>query len=795
MFRLPHVAALTAAATMAATVALTSGDSASAAAPGTPQVTAADGAAAELDAINPSSRAAGVLALYTPEFGAETRTNAFGGEAVLRATADRAVYEVLSVCTVFDKCPSPGNNAIPADGAVLSASPPATGGTDDRRYLREHLRPGDRVRIDNLYLRTAVTTLTAVDPTAQNNPGGVDQTTGQCYPGCRGAEQLVAYTDASGRATTGTNDYGYEVVVTGGRVTARGGNNRAVPAGAMVLSGHGSRGSWLETNAVIGAAVSLDGLNLAVTIDADAYLTDADNQIGAAQAALTAAQAACARIDADSVRSALDQARTLRTQAAAATGEDAAALARQARHQAQIAGYRTRPARAAEGRGIWVRPIETTEAQITATLDRLAAAGTNLVFLETVWNGYTIYPSAVAADHGIPAQKPEFTGIDPLRIWTEQAHLRGIELHAWVHTFYVGVAPGGAPVLAAHPEWAAVEREDVGKTGPQPSRMEPGYYWMDPAIPAVREYTTSVFREILAGYDVDGLHLDYIRYPVSLPYGADFSYSDHTRQRFAAEHGADPYTLDPASPLWPTWNRWRENVVTTFVEGVRAMTDEVAPQAKLSAAVFADPTDGLNKKFQNWGAWADKGWLDFLTGMSFGTSATSVGADTAVMRARVGDLPLYTATYGPLRGSAPDLVLDQMQAVVDNDSDGVALFAYNQLSALQQEALREGPQRNRVPIPHADYAYAAATGIGAARAEVLAAATCAPVEVNARVSARLLAAQVLTAAPLGLGREAAQRLLTQARADLETAGVQPAYAARLRRDLAMYQRWLTLSAR
>ncbi|MDI1463450.1 family 10 glycosylhydrolase [Catellatospora sp. KI3] len=747
-----------------------------------------------IDAINPSSRAAGVLALYTPEFGAETRTNAFGGEAVLRATADRGVYEVVSVCTVFDRCPAPGNNPIPADGAVLSASPPAAGGGDDRRFLRDHLRAGQQVRLDNLLIRTVSSAVDAVDPTAGTNPPGVDQTKGVCFPGCRGAEQLIAYTTASGRPSTQTNDYGYEVVVTDGRVSARGGNNRAIPAGGMVLSGHGSRGSWLETNAVIGAAVTLTGDTVTVAIDAQAYLSEADAQLASARTALAQARESCAAIDAAAVEQALDRAGQLRSQAAAAQQpQDAAELARSAGHQAAIAAYRTRPARAAEGRGLWVRPTETTPAQISAALDRIADAGVNIVFLETVWNGYTIYPSAVAAADGLPAQKPEFAGFDPLRIWVQQAHQRGIELHAWVHTFYVGIAAGGAPVLSAHPDWAAVEREDVGKTGPQPSRMEPGYYWMDPAIPAVRDHVKAVFSEILTGYAVDGLHLDYIRYPVSQPFGADFSYSDYSRQRFAAEHGTDPYTLDPQSPLWETWNRWREARITSFVADVREMQQQVAPAAKLSAAVFADPTDGLNKKFQNWGAWVDAGRLDFLTGMSFGTSADSVGADTAVMRHRVGDVPLYTATYGPLRGSTPDLMLDQMSAVVDADSDGAALFAYNQLSALQAEALREGQQRNHVPVPHADYPAAARAGLADAAASIGSARACISLADAAAITTRLSAARLLLDQPADARLDAAARLLDQAVERLTAAGAEPGFTERLRRDLTMYQRWLRLA--
>ncbi|MFY1594850.1 glycoside hydrolase family 10 protein [Micromonospora sp. WMMD737] len=771
---------------------------ASAADPGLPTVVAADGSTATIDAINPSSRAAGMLALYTPDAGAETRTNAFGGEAVLRALGG-GTYEVLSVCTVFDACPKPGNNTIPTDGAVLSASPPEAGGTDDRRFIRDRLRAGDRVDLRNLLIRTATTTLTATDPTAASHPGGVDPATGQCFPGCRGAEQLIAYTSAAARPTTGTNDFGYEITVTGDRVTARGGGNSAIPANGFVLSGHGSRGSWLEGNAPLGAKVTLDGNTVTVEVDAQSHLLGAERAAASARTAATAAVASCLAVDRASIDTALaestgllDQART----AAATDPQRAAELARDATRRADVAGYRTRESRSVEGRGLWVRPIETTPEQIRASLDRIAAAGFNMVFLETVWGGYTIYPSGVAERAGIPAQRPEMRGFDPLKVWIDEAHARGVELHAWTHTFFVGIEAGGGPVLKAHPEWAAVEREDVGRTGPQPSRMEPGYFWVDPAIPAVRAHVLATYDEILRGYDVDGLHLDYIRYPVSLPYGADFSYSAYSRQTFAAAHGVDPYTLDPQSPLWTTWNAWREERITTFVDEVRALQRRIAGDRKLSAAVFADPTDGLSKKFQNWGAWVDDNTLDFLTGMSFGTSAGSVGQDTAVMRERVGDVPLYTATYGPLRGSSPDLVLDQVQAVNDADSDGAALFAYNQLNARQQEALREGSFRTPSVVPHADHRAAALRGVTALRDGLTRATACAPAAVTAEVRARLTVAAALLRPGLPPASvAAAARQLDRAATAASGWGnaVQSDFARRTVRDLRMYARWADLA--
>ena len=761
-----------------------------------PRATAADGTVQTIDAIDPSSRTAGLFALYTPSFGSSTKTNQYGGEAVLRKAGNAGAYQVVSVCTALTTCPKPGDNDIPADGAVLSASP---GGTPDVRvFLRDHVQAGDVLQLAGLTTRTVTSAVDAVDPTATTNTAGVDPVNGQCYPGCRGAEQLIVYTTASARPSTGTNDYGFEVTVVGGRVTARGGNDRVIPADGLVLSGHGGRGAWLSSNAVLGAKVDLAGSGLTITIDETTYFYGVEQALAKAESSIASAERSCLDAPLAEAKAAKAEAETLLAQARVASEahnvDYAVELAEQARGRAEVAWYRTAESRPVEGRGVWVRPTETTSAKIEATLDKIDAAGFNIVFLETIFQGYTIYPSAVAAAEGIPAQRPNMAGFDPLKAWVDGAHKRGIELHPWVESFFVGSQSengGPGPVLTAHPEWAAVEREDVGKTGPQPSSQEVGYYFLDPAIPEARAYVEALYQEILTKYEVDGLHLDYIRYPVSQPWEtAGFSHSDFARAAFKAENGVDPYSLTPDDALWATWNSWREKQVTSFVAEVREMQQQVAPRAQVSAAVFADPGDALTKKFQNWSDWVAKGYVDVLAGMSFGTSADSVARDTATMRTAVGDRNLlYTATYGPFRASTPDVVVDQIQAVRDAGSDGAALFAYNQLSGAQALSLAEGPFRTKATTPHSDLSAAARTSAEWTAGLVAdATGSCIPAGIAKDVRKDLSAADGWLR--IGKPDRAAEAYSAGAsRVSHAAEVVQPEFAKRLLRDLDMYRRW------
>lgn len=688
-----------------------------------PTVVAADGVTATITAIDPPSRTAGLLALYTPAFGPTTKTNQFGAEAVLVKTDQPNQYRVIDVCTVWDtlvtppRCSNPGNNPIPENGIVLSAAP--GGSPDVRLFIRDHIKKDDLVAIYIPVRRTASRALDVIDPTAATNPDGIDPNTGQCYPGCRGAEQFILYTAAFG-ARTGTNEFGYEVTVVDGRVVAQGGNNSAIPADGFVLSGHGTVGSWLAANTILGASVTVDELMVTITIDPSAYMFTAQVEIDEAQAALTTARETCIDAPYAAAQAALDQARALLVQARATfeQGDDQGTvdLATAAQQQAQIALFRTIEARPAEGRGIWARPVEATRAAIAATVEQIAQAGFNLIYLETFFNGYTIYPSATAASYGVAAQSPQFVGIDVLQAWIEEAHARDIQLHAWVENFFVGndAVEGMGPILSVHPDWAAVERSDVGKPGPQPSDAERGYYFLDPAIPEARQYLFDIYAEMLREYELDGLHLDYIRYPISLPLERSFSYSDYSRQAFQAAYGVDPYTITPDDnpDEWAQWVAWRQGNITSYVSQVRELIDTTRPAAALSAAVFPNQFDSQIRKMQNWEDWVQRGWMDFLAGMSFGRSANAVAADTAAMRAIVENQTLiYTGIYAPFLSLPPKTLVEQVEGVRDKGGHGISAFAWNQVSAGHSAALAEGPYRTPAVTPHTNPALAVATGL------------------------------------------------------------------------------------
>lgn len=145
--------------------------------------------------------------------------------------------------------------------------------------------------------------------------------------------------------------------------------------------------------------------------------------------------------------------------------------------------------------------IQTQKNELIQILDRLKAANINTVLFQTRVRGNVIYPSSIedwaSCMSGIPNRSP---GYDPLQFALDECHKRGMELQAWVVAIPVGKW-NGAGCKALRKKRASMMMK-IGDEG-----------FINPAHPQAAGYIASICREIIERYDVDGIHLDYIRYP------------------------------------------------------------------------------------------------------------------------------------------------------------------------------------------------------------------------------------------------------------------------------------------
>jgi uncharacterized lipoprotein YddW (UPF0748 family) len=322
-----------------------------------------------------------------------------------------------------------------------------------------------------------------------------------------------------------------------------------------------------------------------------------------------------------------------------------------------------------EFRGVWVRPV-SDEKEIIQTLDNIQKAHFNTIFLETFYNGFTIYPGKVFE------QRKEFQGKDLLNIYITEAHKRNIEVHAWVHTLFWRYDTLGASVLTSHPEWLDKNAEGKGTRD-----FEKNYDFVNPALPQVHQMLQSLVSEIVKNYPVDGIHFDYLRYAAN---GDDkgFGYQPEVMGKFKKKYKIDPKVIDPVKTpaAYELWSRYREDQLTGLVKDLSATARHDAKKIKVSAAVFPDYYEQRfkNSKMQDYGTWCINGYLDFLTPMCYSYDTNGIIREIKVAQSHAGKVPIYPGLAARQGTPHPDFPT-QIELVRRENPAGHSLFAYNWL--------------------------------------------------------------------------------------------------------------------
>ena len=305
--------------------------------------------------------------------------------------------------------------------------------------------------------------------------------------------------------------------------------------------------------------------------------------------------------------------RQLKKQAYATVIQDAPAVL----EQLMSAWLPVFPSPEHEIRGLWLDRstlVELgSEKALAAYLEELKRLGMSDIFVETLNAGFPIYDSQV-----LPQTNPLLEGWDPLAVSVRVGHQLGLRIHAWTWVFAVGNTRHNklidkppsyqGPILSQSRYRRAAMLMSTGGLLP-PKQHE---YWLSPAKPVTRELLLSFYKELLSRYDVDGVQLDYIRYPFQKP---AFNAGGESALQYAREtaRGTDGLTY-----YNPTWQRWKSQQIDRFVKEVSVQLHAQKPELILSAAVF--PFSQAKRRAmiqQEWEHWLANDWVDWLIPMLY----------------------------------------------------------------------------------------------------------------------------------------------------------------------------------
>jgi uncharacterized lipoprotein YddW (UPF0748 family) len=269
-----------------------------------------------------------------------------------------------------------------------------------------------------------------------------------------------------------------------------------------------------------------------------------------------------------------------------------------------------------EFRSVWIATVANIDwpskpglstaqqkAELITLLNRAAELKLNAVIFQVRPACDAMYPSQIEpwSEYLTGAMgKPPEPFYDPLAFALEEAHKRGLELHAWFN-----------PYRALHKSHVGnISPNHISKTHRELVRSYGEYLWLDPGEREVQEYSLRVVMDVVKRYDIDGVQFD------------DYFYPDPTvnnNRDFPDDASWKKYGLHGKL------NRgdWRRENVSAFISRVYSSIKAAKPWVKFGISPPGiwrpgDPpgitgSDNYNKLYADSRKWLVNGWVDYFS--------------------------------------------------------------------------------------------------------------------------------------------------------------------------------------
>ena len=361
---------------------------------------------------------------------------------------------------------------------------------------------------------------------------------------------------------------------------------------------------------------------------------------------------------------------------------------------------------AREVRALWVTRSSLTSPAAIATLVTTAhQQGFNTLLVQVRGRADAYFTSTLEPRPADLARQP--ASFDPLATVLGAARERGIRVHAWISLNLVSSAtdlPASPDHLVyRHPEWLMVPRaiaQEVARLDPgnpayvgkiaRWTRGENGSVeglYSTPLQPEAVAHSVRVVGDLARRYELDGVHLDYSRYP-----NQQFDYSRfaiaefradirprlaaETRRALDADEATDLFAYPDAFPA--EWTAFRRARMTALVARVREAVLGARPGVIISSAVFPDAQNAFDERLQDWRGWLDARLVDAVAPMAYtqepGRFAEQIAAAREIAKERA-----VWAGIGAYR-LTPAQTVENIRAARKLGVAGFALFSYDSLT-------------------------------------------------------------------------------------------------------------------
>jgi uncharacterized lipoprotein YddW (UPF0748 family) len=344
-------------------------------------------------------------------------------------------------------------------------------------------------------------------------------------------------------------------------------------------------------------------------------------------------------------------------------------------------------------------PAAQQQAEAIAILDRAKAMNLNAIVLQVRPSADAIYPSKLepwteylTGTQGV-APQPMY---DPLKFWVEQAHARGLQLHAWFNPYRARHSDAKSPIAATH----------IANTNPAAVKTYGKFLWMDPAEESASKQTLDVVLDVVKRYDIDGVHIDdyFYPYPIEAPGVAG--------EAAALDGAAAKAELDfPDQPAWQRYLQsggkldrasWRRQNVNQLIESLYTGIHREKNWVLFGISPFGLPKPDrrpagitgfsqYDKLYADAELWLESGWLDYFSPQLYWSIAQTTQSYPVLLDYWIGQNRkgrhiwpgLYTSRIGAAaKGFSPEEIVAQIGAT--HARPGASGHVHFSMAALMQ---------------------------------------------------------------------------------------------------------------
>ncbi|MDD5439850.1 MAG: family 10 glycosylhydrolase [Candidatus Omnitrophica bacterium] len=352
--------------------------------------------------------------------------------------------------------------------------------------------------------------------------------------------------------------------------------------------------------------------------------------------------------------------------------------------------------------GVWItcfskKEILYSKPAIIELMTFCRERGINELYLQLYRGGVAYYDSKILgrAKYRDMAKR---AGGDPIDFLLKEAQKNNVKVFAWVNL--LSLAANKNPDIVAQYGPGVFTRDQHGRTslaGSEKNLLDTYYMretqlYLEPGDLRVQGYLVSVVDEITGRYPrLAGIHLDYVRYPMAIPYlpdsrfskyGLCYGFGQKSVDRFTAQTSIDPLAMNDIDAKTLVWDNWKRDQVTSLVKKISKNVKTNFPHMIVSAAVQPSPERAYSIGFQDWPLWLEKGFIDYVVLMSYTIDSRLFKRELTSSVAFRGKGKVYAGIGVFVLKHDGEIIEEQKHICREAKVDGVVYFGYDDLVSL-----------------------------------------------------------------------------------------------------------------